>query len=287
MTFSIYSSQGKGITYLDEYIETIENHLPVLKETWENLDPYTLNGSWRSDLDRNLELIGTGHYTLLKSLNYVRKNKDLVRMNDPEQRFKNIYFHFGLIVDCIRQISRSILLFKNKLGLINYSDERLSLDEFAVKILNWFKDNYDTDFTKLTNFGISISIPLQPKTEYLSLLATKQELKRYNNFKNKILPYRNIHIHNPTIDIFRRSDVVGDHVVKKEKLKNFRYLSEINQINKNELTNPITMTNQDYLECLQVIREIWTIVLKNLKEINTHPDFGQKSKKTVHNSGYV
>jgi hypothetical protein len=250
MTFSIYSSQGKGITYLDEFIETIENQLPILKETWENLDPYTRNGRWKSNLDRNLELIGTGHFTLLKSLNYVRKNKDQVRMNDPEQRFKNIYFHFGLIVDCIRQISRSILLFKNKLGVLNYSEERLSAETVTMQILNWYQDNYDTDFAKLESFGISISIPLQPKREYLSLLATKQETKKYNTFKNNILPYRNIHIHNPTIDIFRRPDVVGDHTVKKDKLKNYRFLNEIDQIDKNDLINPKIMTNQDYIDCI-------------------------------------
>ena len=38
------------------------------------------------------------------------------------------------------------------------------------------------------------------------------------------------------------------------------------------------MTNQDYIDCLEVIQEIWTIFLRNIKEINAHPDFEQKSK---------
>jgi hypothetical protein len=279
MTFTIYSCTGKGITYVDEFLDTVENQLPILKDSWENLDPYTINGRWKRNLDRNLELIGTGHYTLLKSLNYVRKNKDLVHMNDPEQRFRNIYFHFGLIVDCIRQISRSIVLFKNKLGLLEFSEEKLSADTVTNQILRWYKDNYDSDFDKLENFGITISIPIQPKKEYLSIISTKQETRKYNLFKNNILPYRNIHIHNPTVDIFRRPDVVGDHVVKKEKLKNFRFLNEIDHIERNDLIDPKKMTNEDYVDCLGVIQEIWTIFLRNIKEINTHPNFDQKSKK--------
>jgi len=74
MKFSIESCKGKGIIYLDEFIETIEKQLPILKEAWENLDPYTENNRWKNNLDRNLELIGTGHYTLIKSLNYIRKS---------------------------------------------------------------------------------------------------------------------------------------------------------------------------------------------------------------------
>lgn len=279
MTFSIYSCQGKGITYLDEYIETIEKELPVLKEAWENLDPYTINNRWRKNLDRNLGLIGTGHYTVLKSLNYVRKNKDHVKMNDPEQKFKNIYFHFGLIIDCIRQISRSILLFKNKLGLLEFSERKLQAEDVTKQVLDWFADSYDSNFKKLESLGVSILIPLQPKKEYLSILTSKENLKKYNTFKSNILQYRNIHIHNPTIDIFRRSGKIGEFVVKKDIFKNYRFLGEIDTINTDDLIDPKIMTNDDYSDCLEVIHEIWTIFLKNIKEINSHPDFGQKSKK--------
>jgi len=279
MTISIYSCKGKGVIYLDEYIETIEEQLPILKEAWENLDPYTINNKWRKNLDRNLELIGTGHYTVLKSLNYVRKNKDQVRMNDPEQKFKNIYFHFGLIIDCIRQISRSILLFKNKLGLIEFSEEKMPVEDFTNQILNWYYENYNACFTKLEDFGIPISIPLQPKIEYLSRFVNKQEIIKYNRFKNSILQYRNIHIHNPTIDIFRIPGIVGEYVVKKDKLKNYRFLREIDKIDRKDLIDPIVMTNKDYANCLEVVHEIWTIFIKNIKEMNTHPAFRQKSNK--------
>lgn len=155
-SFSISSCTHKGIAYLDEMVVTIDEQLPILKVAWENLAPYTLNNRWRPKLDIDLEIIGTGHYTLLKSLNYIRKNKDLVKMNDPEQRFKNIYFHYGLIIDCIKQISRSLLLFKTKLGVMDFQETKFSFDDILRITENWYKNNYENSYKNLRFRGYDL-----------------------------------------------------------------------------------------------------------------------------------
>lgn len=271
--FSINSCTNIGITYLDEMVDTIETKLPVLREAWENLDPYTKNNRWRPALDPNLESIGTGHYTLLKSLNYIRKNKDLVKMNDPEQRFKNIYFHFGLIIDCIKQLSRSILLFETKLGMVDFHENSYSSIQVVQKVEKWYDENYRTYFRKLVTNGVAISVPLQPEKDYVSLLGSKKALEPYNKFKIAIQPYRNIFIHNPAVDIFKIRGFPGEFVVKKEVLKNCRFLNEIDKTDKSNIINPKIMVNQDYSECLQVITSICAILLSHIKEINSHPEF--------------
>jgi len=71
----------------------------------------------------------------------------------------------------------------------------------------------------------------------------------------------------------------GEFVVKKDKLKNNRILNEIDKKRINELANPKTMVIEDYNTYLQVIVDVWTIFLANIKEINKHPDFSNNSKK--------
>lgn len=275
-SFSINSCTNIGIAYLDEMVETVEKQLPILKEAWENLAPYTFNNRWRPLLDVDLETIGTGHYTLLKSLNYIRKNKDSVRMNDPEQRFKNIYFHFGLIIDCIKQISRSIILFKTKLGLINFQELKYSIEDIVQITNNWYKNNYETSYNKLVNNGVAIALQLQPAKEYIYMLGTKKELNLFSVFKNSIQPYRNVFIHNPAIDIFIVKGKKGQFVVKKDVIKNCRFLNQLDKTKPSNLTNPVEMVNQDYSDCLQVISTTWYVLLKHIKEINNHPDFKRK-----------
>jgi len=280
MEFCYNNLLNKGIDYIDEMKDTLEEKIPILLESWRNLAQYTSNGRWRKKLDRDLEVIGTGHYTILKSLNFIRRNKEYVKINDPDQKYKNIYYHFGLIIDCIRQISRSILIFEDKLGIIKFQEKAKTKEEIELQTKGWFDQYYNKLFERLTTYGITISQNIQPENEYISILEpTKNNIKKYNQFRNSIQQYRNILIHNPSIDIFKRSDLNGVYVVKKEQLKKYRFLNEIDKININDLINPIEQVNQDYEKCLSAVMEVWTVFLVHIKDINSHPDFIEKSNK--------
>ena len=114
--FTIKSLRDK-VKYLNQIYDFLVAKIPNLDKIWPLLGDYTLNNRWDPNIDPDLEAIGTGHYTLLKSLNYIYQNKDDIILNDPLIRYKNIYFHYGLIIDCINQIAFHILRFQKKLNM--------------------------------------------------------------------------------------------------------------------------------------------------------------------------
>ena len=112
------------INYVKDLSDLIDNSIPNFKSGWLEIGRYMNENKsrWLTNLNPFVECIGTGHYTIIKSLNFIRltKCKSNSYINDNEQRFKNIFFHFGVINDCSYQLARCIVLIESKLGIINF-----------------------------------------------------------------------------------------------------------------------------------------------------------------------
>ncbi len=169
-----FDRQKKLFNYIKIIGCYIDKNIPSFRDIWPFLGRYTEEGHWHPKLDINLEFIGTAHYTVLKSLCFIIRNKDMVAPNDPDQRYKNVIFHYAIINDCIKELCCHLLKFEKKL------DSTLSRQ---IRQLNY-----------IVSLNNSIRLP-----------NNEQQFITFNDFKkNRIDPLRNAFIHNPSIDIFWR-----------------------------------------------------------------------------------
>ena len=271
-----------SIDFVRDVSYLIDQSIPNFKSGWFELGKYMNDDKsrWLKNLNPLFECIGTGHYTILKSLNFIRlsKNKGKVYHNDSEQRFKNIFFHYGVITDCAYQIARCLVIIKSNLGLIEYSVEKLSLDEIYSKVKSWYgKDgkNYKDRYADMFKYGLSINVDIQPgRDRFFEILdKNKKFTNDYIKFRESIQSYRNSYIHNPMIDVFRYNGaeyVIDNKADKKKSIKinDYRYLSQLDNLDKKYLIKPHELIERNFNLLVKGLDSLWTLYSAEIKVIN-------------------
>lgn len=273
-TFPLARVKHKYINGIGDYIES---KIPSFFDIWPYLGAYTIGGHYDTNLDESLLTIGVGHYTILKSLSYIIKNKGSVCMNDVDQKYKNIILHFAIIIDCIKQISFHILKFKNKLNPDpNYPIKQLTEIELEEKLKKFSYKNYLESFKKYKKYGVSITIPLQPENEFIALLyPPRDRINSYYSFKGRIDPIRNLYIHNPAIDIYHKKGK-GFLVAKNNRS---RTIQTILNIPDKESENPVVFIEELFMEATKMLADVWAIFYEEIKKINNNSEFKSKIYK--------
>jgi hypothetical protein len=262
----------KKFRYIEVISDYINNNILPFKAIWPYLGAYTINGHWDPNIDENLEFIGIAHYTVLKSLCYIFQNKDNIEMNDPEQRYKNIIFHYALIIDCIKQVSFHLLKFKNKLDpTLKLPIIKFTKNQFLEEMEIWFDQNYSDLFTSFVSTGGLIMKEVHSTKSYIAHLNAENEFKSFNQFSSIIGPLRNVFIHNPSIDIFQYRG--KPFVVKPQYIKKNRTIQSINELNQNDIIDPKVLMNQLFLKSTKMLVDVWTVFLTEIEIINTHTNF--------------
>ena len=258
------------VKYLNQIYDFVENEIPNLFRIWPLLGDYTINNRWDPKIDADLEAIGTGHYTILKSLNYIYHNKDKVGLNDPKLIYKNIYFHYGLIIDCINQIAFHILRFQIKLGTRKPFIKKMGIIKLVLKTIKWYFNNYLKGFNRIEKQGGFILYKIQPSRDYINILV---ENKSYKKFASLVRPVRNVFIHNPSIDIFKYTPEQDIRVVKLKKLTKNKFLNTIDKLNPNDLEHPTNQMNDIFDKAINMINFLWLDIYKNIENINSNDKF--------------
>jgi hypothetical protein len=262
----------KKFGFIEIIYKYVEEKIRPFSEIWPFLGAYTFNGAWDPDIDEDLEFIGIAHYTVLKSFSYVFQNKDSVSMNDPSQRFKNIIFHYALIIDCIKQISFHIIKFQNKLNPGTYNPiQKLSREDFLTMMGNWYDKFYENRFENFQNTGGIVMHEIHSSKSYLSLLSKGRNFKSYNRFNDIITPYRNVFIHNPSIDIFHKGR--KPMVVRSNYIKNNRTIQNISKLEIENCINPQELMDQLFKQSTKMLSDVWIVFRNELEKINTDLNF--------------
>ncbi len=271
-TFDRQRSKFGYINYVGDYI--VEK-IPNFKYIWPLLEDYTEEGKWHDKLDEDLEFIGTAHYTVLKSLCYILRNKDLIIPHDPDQKYKNVIFHYALIVDCIKQICFHIVRFKHKLDpSIDIPLKKKTKEEFIKLIDTWYK-KYNTDFESFKNSGGLVFKTIHNVQSCIKSLNGKKNFTSFNKFKSsKIEPLRNTFIHNPSIDIFW----IGKEmlVVKPEFIKSNKIIGTIKYLSRENLIEPKILMDDLFNEATEMLNQVWTAFYDEILWINSHENFENK-----------
>ena len=124
-----------------ELLKEFPRYIPYREKYLTPLRGLPTNPNWRIDTHPDLEQIGVASYGILKSINFIYYRKNYIDISDFDQSFKNIYFHFGLIFDCIEALCRNIVLIEQSINLIDIESklrltEQKLTDDFAVWIKN-------------------------------------------------------------------------------------------------------------------------------------------------------
>jgi hypothetical protein len=144
---------------------------------------------------------------------------------------------------------------------------------------NWYQKSYDDQRLRLIESGIPITIQFQPRKEYLSFLADGKSISKFNKFRYNIQQYRNFFIHNPAIDIFWSKRLERESVVKNKSFRKYVFLNDIEKLDSADFIDPRISVNEDYKKSLEVIEEVWDILLKSLNDITSHANFQEMSKR--------
>jgi hypothetical protein len=264
-----HQEKFKYIKIVSDYINT---NIPTFRDIWPFLGAYTIDGHWDPQIDENLEFIGIAHYTVLKSYSYIFQNKDGVKMNDPDQRYKNIFFHYALIIDCIKQISFHIIRFKKKLDSdTKLPIKKLSKEEFLGKMGDWFDQYYNDQFESFKKVGGLVMNEIHSVKSHIAQLNLNNKLKSFNQFSSIIGPLRNVFIHNPSIDIFYLGN--KPYVVKPKYIKTSRSIQRINELKIQDIIDPNVLMGQLFLQSTKMLADVWTVFKTEIEMINTHDNF--------------
>lgn len=165
-----------------EYFHFRHNHLDLL---------IGADKHWRLDTLENLELIGMASFGVVKSLNYINHNIEKIQRSDRDQRFKNIYFHFGLVFDCVNNLARNIALTSDYLGLKKINREPKGDEELVKKFKKWVSKEYSKKLaSSIQNGGAVVFIPHQ--IDFLhGLVSSKPLMTEHSNFAKSVNKYRN------------------------------------------------------------------------------------------------
>jgi len=248
--------------------------------------------NWRKDTHPELERIGVASYGILKSLNFVFIKKDKIKVSgDPEQTFKNVYFHFGLAADCVDAAFRSIVMIESELKMIDV-DKKLRLNEpyLIDKFTTWVSEEYGKCYENMINDGKPIFYYPQHDNNYSNIIVTEKSIKKeYLGIVRKLKDYRNFFTHNPGVDVFMDTDTGKRYAIKKEmvsKSRNWSTLRDLYNIDQNLFIDPEEMITYDLIDYLNSINKIWPSVIKNMDSIYHHTSFpqifkGYKRKMTI------
>jgi hypothetical protein len=148
------------------------------------------NSDWRYDMLPHFEQIGMSHYNILKSLITINCSKYLMTPGDDFQLFKNVYFHFGLILDLVENIARNIFLTENQIGLREEINElKIAREQIEEEFSKFLSKHYDKYFKNWLLRGRSLNYTFSPK-HFLDLLLPKTLIfSRFKQFSDDIVTF--------------------------------------------------------------------------------------------------
>ncbi len=242
--------------YIDMIGDFVNENLCNFRDIWPWLGAYTKDRAWHPNLNQHLEFIGIAHYTVLKSFCYISSNKESVKINDPDQKYKNILYHYGIINECISKIHYHILSFQTLIGE--------------------FPDGHSVHMLEKT-----YKLP-RGKTEEEMIDKVRQYyttryhlIESFINFRTFTQPIRNMFTHYPTIDVFYINN--KELVVRPEYMqRNSLTIQSINKIRPTHLIDPIILMKDMYTRATNMINNIWEIFLEEIQLINNSPNFSEK-----------
>ena len=231
---------------------------------------------WRADIYEYLEELGISDYGLIKSINYINYAKSRIKVNDVEQKFKNAYFHFGLLFDTIDNILKCIIYTKQKLFGNENPLVKKTKKELMDKYEDWIEKKYESEYEKMVIQGMrSIYYYPQSNRDFLKqIVKNKKFRKEYKEYITEIKKYRNFFTHNPSIDVVNNSG--NRYVILRKYLSQYRTLTEIrNGIRSfpEHFIDPVRQLDNDLKDTLRVVNRLWDYLIEEMDNLTAQAGY--------------
>lgn len=235
------------------------------------------DGNWRNDSIHNLEDIGISQYGVLKSINFINLSIDKIKVGDPLQHFKNIYFHFGLTIDSVENLARNICIICDLLEIISIRKELLiEKTSLITKYEKWIDKHYSKSFQDMVEIGKPIFFHPHSAENFMKLIIPKPFSTSYNEFVTKMRIYRNFYIHTPGVDIIQYDKKL--YAIKKEYLNLYRQWSYIRislENNAYHFDDPKDIVKKDLNETLILLNNVWKYFIEWMDKIINHSKYSE------------
>ena len=256
----------------------IEGFFPNYELFWDQyIEPLKgLDGNWRNDSLQCLEEIGISQYGVLKSINFILLLCDKIIVGDPLQRYKNIYFHFGLLFDSVKNLARNICIIGDRLGVFSLNE---NFKKEKVDLLNdykeWINNNYEDYYKKMIELGKPIFYYPHKEHNFIKILLPNNLRRRYNKFVTNIKKYRNFYIHTPGVDV-AVLNTGALYAVKKEYIDLYRHWSTMRNAfpyNRSHFDNPTKIIKNDLNDSISLLDEVWSYFINEMEKISEQKDY--------------
>lgn len=185
------------------YVRFDEQHLCDLES----------HGHWRGDTHPSLEVIGVSCFGLLKSLNFINRNYPKLRVPDPDQVFKGIYFHFGLLFETLGFLLHHLRVVQCEVGIREaLAVSEMSRDQLMRDYEQWIHEHYSPSFKRFVREGAPIAYNphFRDRDTALSEYLKEARIKTaYKDLEGRLKLYRNYYVHQPGVALLGR----GGHVL--------------------------------------------------------------------------
>ena len=274
------------ISYWPFFKDTFPNYeilwsLYIVPLTGRVKDPR--NVQFREKIDPLIEEISMTHYTIFRSLCFIYDEKK----QPGNESLRNIYYHFGLIIEMIETLIMKIYHLKVKVELISENKfEPLKEDEIISQVKTYANKYYKKQHEEFIKEGRPVIFYLHTPRDLLKEIITDESLlAKAKEYFNEIKNYRNAFIHTPlpgtlfTINPLNKSQI--RFAIKKDRIKKYKLWTDITHtfsINIDDFIVEEQLIETDFYKTQEILNEIWEFLIKELDVIKNQPKYKELAK---------
>lgn len=227
---------------------------------------------FREEIDPLLEETSMAHYTIFKSLCFILEEKKCF----GNESLRNVYFHFGLIIEMVNLLTWKVYSIKCRVGLENQEFIPALKEDEAIKEFKLFiKDNYQKQYQDFVGKGRPVVYYLHSRRDVLSkLIKDPNFLRKVKDFFWGINDYRNSFIHTPlpgNLVIHNPlTKKATRFVIKKDKIRQYKLWTDITHsfpVNMDDFIVEEQLVEKDFYKIQEILNEMWSYLIAEIDNI--------------------
>lgn len=238
---------------------------------------------FREEIDPLLEEVSMAHYTIFRSLCFILGEKKHFK----NESLRNVYFHFGLIIEMVNLLTWKIYSIKCRVGIESKEFiPSLKEDEAVEKFKLFMKDSYGKQCHDFIAEGRPVVYYLHSQRDILSkLIKDRNPYLKAKDFFKGINDYRNSFIHTPLPGSLVIHNPLTKEVtrftIKKDKIKQYKLWTDVThhfKINMDDFIPEEQLVEKDFYKMQEILNEIWGYLISEMDNITKQTKYRELAK---------
>ncbi len=239
---------------------------------------------FKRDVDPDVQRIAMAHYTIFRSLIFIRELVFVHNQPDPRRyapftaskRVDNFFIYLGIVFDNAENLVWYIHKLRHRFGLEKKPPyNRLTNAEVQQIFGEYLKDpeTYDTDLNDFISTRRPVSIKLYTPSDSLVILRDPKNRSDYNKYSNLIKKYRNVVVHNPQIGAVVDKDWTT-WIPKKEKIRSYLLWGDVfYKRDASDFVRAQETMEHDIVETCNLLNRCWAELISLYDEVAKQPGY--------------